>query len=235
MSNPQHLDHAITSQPRLTREQEIEFSARARAGRVAGLSLDAPGLTTEQRAGLSATASAGREARDAMILSCYPLVIQLCSRIWCEPSDRADLISDATFGLMHAVDTYEAERGYRLSTYASHGIIFATRVWRRQRYSVVRMRQVESPEDLDDLAGDPAGEPACERLERLDATHGVTAAALRTLPERHREVLEVRVMADVPTTLAVLGKRYGVSKERVRQIEAQALRLLRRQLAGVER
>jgi RNA polymerase sigma-32 factor len=52
--------------------------------------------------------------------------------------------------------------------------------------------------------------------------------ALRTLPPRECEILTERHLKDQPTTLEELSHRYGVSRERVRQIEMRAVEKLRR-------
>ncbi len=52
-------------------------------------------------------------------------------------------------------------------------------------------------------------------------------AALDSLDARSREILEARWLAEKKTTLQVLASRYGVSAERIRQIEQNALKTLR--------
>lgn len=51
----------------------------------------------------------------------------------------------------------------------------------------------------------------------------------RVLRERHREILRLRFGLDgeVPHTLEEAGKRLNVTRERVRQVEAEALQKLR--------
>ena len=51
--------------------------------------------------------------------------------------------------------------------------------------------------------------------------------ALEELDERSREILESRWLAEKKATLHELADRYGVSAERIRQIEANAIRKLR--------
>jgi RNA polymerase sigma-32 factor len=48
-----------------------------------------------------------------------------------------------------------------------------------------------------------------------------------TLGERDRQVLEERILADEPKTLAELGEEFDVSRERVRQLEARIMKRLR--------
>jgi len=56
------------------------------------------------------------------------------------------------------------------------------------------------------------------------------AEALKVLNERETLIISERRLTDDSVTLEVLGKRLGISKERVRQIEHQALNKLRKTL-----
>jgi RNA polymerase sigma-32 factor len=58
----------------------------------------------------------------------------------------------------------------------------------------------------------------------------VLGRALVTLDPRSRDIIEKRWLAPEKATLQELAVKYGVSAERVRQIEAQALRRLRQPL-----
>lgn len=57
--------------------------------------------------------------------------------------------------------------------------------------------------------------------------------ALADLPERERRVLQARFFADQAVTLERIGAHMGISKERVRQLEAQALNRLRKRLGDI--
>jgi RNA polymerase sigma-32 factor len=52
-------------------------------------------------------------------------------------------------------------------------------------------------------------------------------AALKTLNERERRIVEERILADAPRTLQELADEYGISRERVRQLEKGALAKIR--------
>jgi RNA polymerase primary sigma factor len=60
------------------------------------------------------------------------------------------------------------------------------------------------------------------------------AAALDQLTDRERKVLELRygLTDGQPRTLEEVGKAFGVTRERVRQIEVKALRKLRHPRLG---
>ena len=45
---------------------------------------------------------------------------------------------------------------------------------------------------------------------------------MQALPDRDRDILAERRLSDEPKTLDTLGKRYGISRERVRQLEVRA-------------
>ncbi len=52
--------------------------------------------------------------------------------------------------------------------------------------------------------------------------------SLQDLSERERTIIRERLLVEEPITLEALGRRLGISKERVRQIEASALAKLKR-------
>jgi len=56
----------------------------------------------------------------------------------------------------------------------------------------------------------------------------VLTHAMNTLGERERHIIVERRLKDSPSTLEDLAQRYGISRERVRQIEVRALEKLQR-------
>ena len=55
--------------------------------------------------------------------------------------------------------------------------------------------------------------------------------ALRTLDNRERQIIVRRFLTEEKNTLAEIGESFGVSKERIRQIEAKALNKLKKVLS----
>ncbi len=85
---------------------------------------------------------------------------------------------------------------------------------------------------LEDEDSDQA-EHYAERDE-LDTRRALLTQAMAVLNERERDVLMERRLAESPVTLEDLSSRYGVSRERIRQIEVRAFEKLQermRQLA----
>ena len=64
--------------------------------------------------------------------------------------------------------------------------------------------------------------------EELTGRKTLLAGALKSLNERERHILIERRLKDNPTTLEDLSKQYGISRERVRQIEVRAFEKLQK-------
>jgi RNA polymerase sigma-32 factor len=58
--------------------------------------------------------------------------------------------------------------------------------------------------------------------EELDNRRQALSSALSVLNDRERRIFEARRLADDPVTLEELAEEFGVSRERVRQIEVRA-------------
>jgi RNA polymerase primary sigma factor len=85
--------------------------------------------------------------------------------------------------------------------------------------------------DADDaVLGDfvPGEGPLPDELVEDSLRSQTLTEALRSLPERHRLVVVLRYGLDdaEPKTLEEIGRRLGLTRERVRQIEVEALRRL---------
>ena len=65
----------------------------------------------------------------------------------------------------------------------------------------------------------------------LDTALERMAAALETLDDRSRHIIESRWLSDDKLTLHELADEYGISAERVRQVEANAIKKLRNAMA----
>jgi RNA polymerase primary sigma factor len=92
----------------------------------------------------------------------------------------------------------------------------------------------EEETELGDLFGDPsADDPAGEAVDSVRRLE--IRRAVARLPERERRVLELRFGLDgPPQALEAIGKELGISRERVRQLEADALTQLGTELGEDE-
>ena len=76
-------------------------------------------------------------------------------------------------------------------------------------------------------SGGDSIEDTIEQLEFKRRGYDLLRRHLTTLPDRDREILRARRLTDPAATLEVLAQRYGISRERVRQIEERAFAKLR--------
>jgi len=106
-------------------------------------------------------------------------------------------------------------------------------------------RMSQRPVSLDAPIGQDGGGKLEDRVEDAEALPGAGLAAalraredlagvLRDLPDAERGVLELRfgLSGEEPRTLESIGRQLGITRERVRQIEAAALARLRRLMAA---
>jgi RNA polymerase sigma-32 factor len=66
--------------------------------------------------------------------------------------------------------------------------------------------------------------------EELGDRHALLTGALGELTERERDIIQARRLQDEPATLEELSQKYGISRERVRQIEVRAFEKLQKQM-----
>lgn len=93
----------------------------------------------------------------------------------------------------------------------------------------------EADTDWQDLLVDDRPNPEQATSQRHDSKRRAAwlGAALQSLPERERIIVSARFLGEAEVTLERLGVKLGISKERVRQLEHQALGRLRRRLADI--
>ena len=81
---------------------------------------------------------------------------------------------------------------------------------------------------LEDASANPLEIVAEEDAGRLASAQ--LATAIKTLDERSRDIVESRWLRDGKETLSELARRYGVSAERIRQLERNAMKKLRKHM-----
>ncbi|RMD63174.1 MAG: RNA polymerase sigma factor RpoH [Alphaproteobacteria bacterium] len=87
---------------------------------------------------------------------------------------------------------------------------------------------VDESEDQESLLAD---------AEELEQRRALLEEAMKTLNERERHILQERRLKEQPTTLEELSQVYGISRERVRQIEVRAFEKLQKAIrnAAIEK
>jgi RNA polymerase primary sigma factor len=156
------------------------------------------------------------------------LVVSISKRYLGTTNAFFELVSDGNMSLIRAVEKFDFARGNKFSTYASWAIMrnFSRSIPEEKNR---RDRFVTGHDDLFEAAADDrADEHETEALQRRN--QNAVKGMLDHLEERERRIIVSRfgLGGSGEQTLEQLGRELGVTKERVRQIEARAREKLRR-------
>ena len=157
------------------------------------------------------------------------LVVSIAKRYANGPAHLFELISDGNMSLIRAAEKFDFARGFRFSTYATWAIMknFArtipTELRQRARF---RTGGEERLLGIEDLRPDSARRESAQSERQLEVSR-----ILKHLDERERQIIQHRFGLDRnrsnPMTLKEVGRVMGVTKERIRQLEARAMAKLR--------
>lgn len=167
--------------------------------------------------------------RNHIVCANLRLVVSIAKRHVGEAQDIFELVSDGNVSLMRAVERFDYSLGNRFSTYATWAII---RNFARTIPEVLRRRgrfRTDHSEFFTATSDVRTNQYELEALQ--DGREKLLERILRRLSNREREILVCRFglrRGSEPQTLRQVGDAMGVSKERIRQIEARALERLRK-------
>jgi RNA polymerase primary sigma factor len=205
----------------------LKFKA---AGKIRALD---PTVTTEEQVGEIREVLGKVDAlKQRIIRANLRLVVSIAKKHVGWSPNFFDVISDGNMSLMRAIEKFDYARGNKFSTYGTWAIVknYARSIPEgHYHYNRYVTGQEELLAETVDHREEAEYETDAERVKEA------IAAGLSQLDEREREIVAGHfglAEGGATQTLEELGKRFGVTKERIRQIEARALGKLRAALDG---
>ena len=221
--------------PLLTGPQEVTLAKRIEAGVFAAERLEADtGLSDEQREGELAVVADGELAKRQLTEANLRLVVSIAKRYVGRGMALLDLVQEGNLGLrVKRQMLQELGREPTVEEVAAKVELTPDRVRDIERISLepVSLETPVGEEDdssLGDFVEDPSAIAPATAAERARLVADIEEA-LTELNEREREVVRLRFGLDdgQVRTLEEVGKQFGVTRERIRQIESKTLAKLR--------
>jgi RNA polymerase sigma factor (sigma-70 family) len=166
--------------------------------------------------------------KEMLINANMRLVVNIAKRHSGQTDNFFELLSDGNMSLIRAVEKFDYGRGFKFSTYASWAIMknFARTIpdelHRKERF-------VTGHDEVFEVAPDTRTDEHELVASKDRATHSVNRM-LEYLEPREREIIRMRAGLDSHAkgmTLEEIGQQFGITKERVRQLNARAMKKLR--------
>ena len=251
-------------------------------------------LELEQQLSIDWAKNGAEDAAHQLVTSHLRLVAKIAMGYRGYGLPLAELISEGNVGMMQAVQRFDPDRGFRLSTYAMWWIRAAIQEYILHSWSLVKMgttaaqkklffnlRRLKgqmqayedgdlSPENVTKISerlgvsetevinmnrrlGGPdsslnatvrmdgdeqwqdwledqsdSQEDQLAEFQELIRRRSLLKGAMTGLSDRERTILTERRLKETPATLENLSKSFGISRERVRQIEVRAFEKLQK-------
>lgn len=179
-----------------------------------------------------------KEARGILIERNLRLVAHIVKKYNTNEREIDDLISIGTIGLIKAIDTFDADKGIRLATYASRCIenelLMMLRNGKKQAKDVYLYEPIGSDKEGNEInlldIIESVDEDVVEAMELSDNIKKLYEYLDDILSEREKEIIIMRygLYSDKEITQREIADMLGISRSYVSRIEKKALKKLRK-------
>lgn len=201
-----------------------------------------PPLSPDQEAEYVSRLGGDRAARDALIVHNLRLVVYIARKYETSGAGIEDLISIGSIGLIKAVETFKADRGIKLATYASrcieNEILMYLRKISGQRAEVSIDEPLNSDSDgnellLSDVLGSDGSDVS--RNVESEAERTVLMEFVSRLGAREREITELRfgLCGRRELTQKEVADKLGISQSYISRLEKRILSRLKNELESL--
>ena len=183
-------------------------------------------FSEQAEATLIKQAQAGsQESLNLLLLRHERLVHRVVRRQWIYTLPYAVAVQEGRRGLWHAILGFDPERGNRFSTYAYPAIMRS--VWGAVKGEIRRSRREIPTEVLGLYFYENSPDPA--RLREWEDVRQCLSALVKRLPKEQAQIIQMHYGLDgyVPHSQPEIANLFGVSKQRISQLEIAALVWLR--------
>jgi RNA polymerase sigma factor (sigma-70 family) len=168
------------------------------------------------------------EIKNLLIRRNLRLVVSIARKFIRDNTNFFEMVSDGNLSLMRAIEKFDYSRGFKFSTYAT---------WAIQRNFARSIPAEHTHQTRFRTSGDEffqqhraSGSSQYEQERTNVRQREALSTILDRLDPRERDIITTRYglqSGTEPQTLEQVGSQFGVTKERIRQLEARALRKLR--------
>lgn len=173
-------------------------------------------------------------ARSVIVRLNMPLVLAMAKRTRLSNIDFNELISEGNMALLRSVEKFDCARGFKFSTYSCRAILksFSRVAMRASRYRGTFPTEFDPAMERSDYVDRMRQDVA---IDCVDEIKEIFLQNLAGLSDVERTVIAERfalgpiagIGPAAPKTLEQVGTLIGVTKERVRQIQNNALKKMR--------
>lgn len=169
------------------------------------------------------------EVKNLLIRSNLRLVVSVAKKHVKPGGNFFEMVSDGNISLIKAIEKFDYSKGFKFSTYATWAIMknFARSIPAEHAHH----DRYRTGNDELFLASVDSRSDQFEQELTNHRQHEAIMNILSQLDDRERDIILQRFGLNVgtePQTLEQLGVKFGVTKERIRQLETRALNKLRR-------